>query len=682
MAVHSLCASPDLVGAARYGDAVDVLDGLDPEQRQVVLAPVGPVCVLAGAGTGKTRAITRRVAQLVRTGAAPAEQVLAVTFTARAAGEMRTRLRLLAVEGVQARTFHAAALRQLSYFWPQTMGGQLPQLMASKAALVATAARSLRLSLSGTVLRDVTGEIEWAKASLLTPDAYAAAATEAGRQPPVPAEQVARVAAAYEQVKGRQQVLDFEDLLLLTAAVIEGHRFVADEVRARYRHFTVDEYQDVNPLQQRLLDAWVGGRASLTVVGDPDQTIYSFTGASASYLHAFGRRYPDAVRVRLIRDYRSTPQVVSLANRVIGAGKLVAQQPPGPEPDIAGVESEADEAALVARRIRSLLDEGVPASQVAVLFRINAQSQTYESALAAAGIPYLLRGGERFFDRPEVREAVTLLRGAARAADPGAGELLDEVRSVLATTGWRAGEPPAGAGAARDRWENVNALVGLAESLAEQQPEAALPTLVTELTERAAQQHAPTVEGVTLASLHAAKGLEWEAVFLVGLTEGLLPISHATTDEQVAEERRLLYVGITRARRHLCLSYARSREAGRRPRRPSRFIEPLLPQQPVVGQRAGRGRSARGAEGAGLDGDDAQVFERLRAWRAERAREQKQPAFVVFTDATLAAVARARPGSDAELRTLSGIGVTKLDRYGSDVLAVINGTWEPAGTTS
>ena len=661
---------------------MDVLDGLDPEQRQVVLAPVGPVCVLAGAGTGKTRAITRRVAQLVRTGAAPAEQVLAVTFTARAAGEMRGRLRALAVEGVQARTFHAAALRQLSYFWPQTMGGQLPQLMASKAALVATAARSLRLSLSGTVLRDVTGEIEWAKASLLTPDAYAAAAMGAGRQPPVPAEQVARVAAAYEEVKGRQQVLDFEDLLLLTAAVIEGHRFVADEVRARYRHFTVDEYQDVNPLQQRLLDAWLGGRDSLTVVGDPDQTIYSFTGASASYLHAFGRRYPGAVRVRLVRDYRSTPQVVSLANRVIGAGKLVAQQPPGPEPHIAGVESEADEAALVAGRIRSLIDEGVPASQVAVLFRINAQSETYESALAAAGIPYVLRGGERFFDRPEVREAVTLLRGAARAADPGAGTLLEEVRSVLATTGWRAGEPPKGAGAARDRWENVNAVFRLAESLAEHQPEAALPGLVAELTERAAQQHAPTVEGVTLASLHAAKGLEWEAVFLVGLTEGLLPISHATTDEQLAEERRLLYVGITRARRHLCLSYARSREPGRRARRPSRFIESLLPQQPVVPQRAGRSRSARGAEGPGLDGDDAVIFERLRAWRAERAREQKQPAFVVFTDATLAAVARARPGSDAELRTLSGIGVTKLDRYGSDVLAVINGTWEPAGSPS
>ena len=664
--------------------AVDVLDGLDPEQRQVVLAPVGPVCVLAGAGTGKTRAITRRVAHLVHTGAAPPEQVLAVTFAARAAGEMRGRLRALGVDGVQARTFHAAALRQLSYFWPQTMGGQLPQLVPSKAALVATAARSLRLSLSGTVLRDVTGEVEWAKATLLASEDYEAAATRAGRQPPVPMEQVARVAAAYEEVKSRQQVLDFEDLLLLTAAVIEGHRFVADEVRARYRHFTVDEYQDVNPLQQRLLDAWLGGRDSLTVVGDPDQTIYSFTGASASYLHGFGRRHPRAVRVRLVRDYRSTPQVVALANRVIGEGKLVAQQPPGPEPQVVGVEAEADEAALVATRIRALLDAGVPASEMAVLYRINAQSESYESALAAAGIPYLLRGGERFFDRPEVRQAVTLLRGAARAADPGAGPLLDEVRSVLATTGWRPDEPPAGAGAARERWENLWAVVRLAETLAQQHPDAGLPELVAELSERAAQQHAPTVEGVTLASLHAAKGLEWEAVFLVGLTEGLLPISHATTDEQVAEEKRLLYVGVTRARRHLCLTYARSREPGRRARRPSRFIEMLLPQQPVPanGTRGGRSRSARGAEGAGLEGEDAALFERLRTWRAERAREQKQPAFVVFTDATLSAVARARPSSDAELRTLSGIGVTKLDRYGSDVLAVIAGTWSPSADES
>ncbi len=648
------------------GDSV--LDDLDPEQRDVVLAPVGPVCVLAGAGTGKTRAITRRIAHLVTSGTVPAGQVLAVTFTARAAGELRTRLRSLGAEGVQARTFHAAALRQLGYFWPQALGGRMPQLVSSKAALVAGAGRRQRINLSGPTLRDVTAEVEWAKATLQTPESYPAAALDAARETPLDPEALSAIYAAYEQVKQESGVLDFEDLLLLTAALIEEHRFVADELRSRYRHFVVDEYQDVNPLQQRLLDAWLGDRTSLCVVGDPDQTIYSFTGASARYLRDFPRRHEGTTMVRLVRNYRSSPQVVGLANRVVGAGKLEAQGEPGPDVVYAESPAEAEEATDVARRIVALREAGTPASEIAVLYRMNAQSEVYEQALAAAGVPYVLRGGERFFERPEVKEAVVLLRGAARAAEEDRPEDLPTVvAEVLATTGWRADNPPAGTGAARERWENLTALVRLAEAAAAERPTEGLGAFVADLGERAAAQHAPTVEGVTLASLHAAKGLEWDAVFLVGLVEGVLPITHAVTPEQIAEERRLFYVGVTRARRHLTLTWATAREAGRRPRPRSTFLEGLAPPASVPpGRGGGRGKKA------GVTAADPALFERLRTWRTEAAKELKQPAFCVFTDATLVAIADARPTSEAALRKVPGVGASKLERFGADVLALLS----------
>src|SRR3954447_15265122 len=241
----------------------DVLAGLDPEQRAVAEAVKGPVCVLAGAGTGKTRAITHRIAYAVSTGAVAPQHVLAVTFTARAAGEMRARLHALGLGGdaaaVHARTFHSAALRQLSYFYPRAIGGPMPPIINSKARLVQKAAAKCRLNIDRTTLRDLTAEIEWAKSALVEPSAYPAAATTAVRRPPIDADAVAKVFAAYEDVKEQEFVTDFEDVLLLTAAAIEAQPDVAAEVRERYRWFVVDEYQDVNPLQQRLLDAWLGG---------------------------------------------------------------------------------------------------------------------------------------------------------------------------------------------------------------------------------------------------------------------------------------------------------------------------------------------------------------------------------------------------------------------------------------
>ncbi|HWM01935.1 MAG TPA: ATP-dependent DNA helicase UvrD2 [Actinophytocola sp.] len=677
------------------------LAGLDPEQLAAVQAPRGPVCVLAGAGTGKTRTIVHRIAQLIHTGHVAAGQVLAVTFTARAAGQLRTRLRDLGVHGAQARTFHAASLRQLRYFWPRVVGGPQWDLLDSKLRVVSQAAHKAGAGTESELLRDLATEIEWAKASMITPDDYAAAAGRANRQPPTSVELVASVYRWYESVKGKANLLDFDDLLLHTAAALDEHPVVAEEFRDRYRCFVVDEYQDVTPLQQRVLDAWLGDRDDLTVVGDANQTIYSFAGASPRPLLGFTRRFPNATVVRLERDYRSTPEVVSLANRVIGAARdrpagsrlrLVGQQAPGPEPTFAEHDDEPAEAAAVARRISELLDAGTPASEIAVLYRVNAQSETYEQALSELDIPYLVRGGERFFARTEIRQATTALRTAA-AAGP-TGELPKVVRELLEPLGLTA-DPPAG-GAARERWESLLALVELAEELAGAVEGADLPQYVAELDMRARAQHPPTVEGVTLASLHAAKGLEWDAVFVVGLVEGTVPIQHADgNDAAIEEERRLLYVGVTRARRHLSLSWALARaDGGRRHRRRSRFLYGLIPEDHPTSRLARSRQRENGAARCRVCGDqllaaaavklgrcascpadvDEDLLVRLKEWRANRARALKVPAYVVFTDATLMAIAEQRPADPASLVAIAGIGASKLDKFGTEVLGLLRST--------
>jgi DNA helicase-2/ATP-dependent DNA helicase PcrA len=654
-----------------------VLAGLDDEQRTAAQAVTGPVCILAGAGTGKTRTITHRIAYGVHTGAFSADQVLAVTFTARAAGELRSRLAALGVGGVQARTFHAAAMRQLRYFAPRVLGGPMPGLVENKLRLVATAASRARLTTDRTSLRDLAGEIEWAKTTLATPDDYAARAKAAGREPPFEAAAVSAVYSGYESAKQRDGVLDFEDLLLVTAYALEEHQDVARQVRGQYRHFVVDEYQDVNPLQQRLLDAWLGGRAELCVVGDPNQTIYSFTGADPDYLLGFPDRYPDAEVVKLERDYRSTPQVVSLANRLIGQAprrkglpglRLLGQRAEGPEPRFAEHADEPAEAAAVAARCRALVDAGTPAAEIAVLFRINAQSEVYENALTEAGVPYVLRGGARFFERPEVREAVLLLRGAA-AAGHEPGMLVPTVRDVLASRGWAEHRPPPG-GAARDRWQSLAALVDLAVDLVEADPSLDLARFVAHLAERADAQHAPTVQGVTLASMHAAKGLEWDVVFVVGLVDGVLPIAQSLSrPEAVEEERRLLYVAVTRAREELVLSWSLARNPGAKRARPrSRFLTGLVPES---GPSAPPARRPAKRAKVVLEGEAGELFERLRTWRSRTAQSASVPAYVVFTDATLQAIAESRPSTLHELSALPGIGARKLDLYGAGVLEAI-----------
>jgi DNA helicase-2/ATP-dependent DNA helicase PcrA len=658
----------------RGGEAV--LAGLDDEQRAAATAVSGPVCILAGAGTGKTRTITHRVAYGVHVGAFAPETVLAVTFTARAAGELRTRLAALGVGGVQARTFHAAAMRQLRYFAPQVLGGPMPPLIENKLRVVGNAAARARLTTDRTSLRDLASEIEWAKTTLATPEDYPARAKAAGREPPFEAAAVAQVYSSYEAAKQRDGALDFEDLLLVTAYALEEHPQVSRQIRTQYRHFVVDEYQDVNPLQQRLLDAWLGGRADVCVVGDPNQTIYSFTGADPDYLLGFADRYPDAEVVKLERDYRSTPQVVALANKLIGQApkrkglpglRLLGQRAEGPAPRFSEHPDEPAEAKAVAAACRELVDAGTPAAEIAILFRINAQSEVYENALTDVGVPYVLKGGERFFERPEVREAVLLLRGAAAGgSEPGA--LVPTVRDVLASTGWVEHRPPAG-GAARDRWQSLSALVDLAVDLVAENPSLDLPGFVAHLAQRADAQHAPTVQGVTLASMHAAKGLEWDAVFVVGLVDGVLPISQSLArPDAVEEERRLLYVAVTRAREQLTLSWSLARNPGARRNRPrSRFLDGLAPD-------SGAAVAARKPKKAKvvLDGEAGQLFERLRAWRSSAAQAASVPAYVVFNDSTLQAIAETRPTTLRELGGLPGIGAKKLELYGEDVLATLS----------
>ncbi len=713
----------EFVGADRRSPET-LTANLDEEQRDAVLAARGPLCVLAGAGTGKTRTITHRIAHLVANGHVAAGQVLAVTFTQRAAGEMRSRLRALdsaagsgaPVGAVQALTFHAAARRQLQYFWPRVVGDTRWQLLDSKFAVVAQAANRSGLQASTDDVRDLAGEIEWAKASLISPEDYAVRVAEAGRDIPLDAAKVADVYAGYEGLKANRDgvaLLDFDDLLLHTAAAIENDAAVAGEFRDRYRCFVVDEYQDVTPLQQRVLAAWLGERDDLTVVGDANQTIYSFTGASPRYLLDFSRWFPEATVVRLERDYRSTPQVVSLANRVIAAARgrvagsklhLVGQRDPGPVPSYHEHPDEVAEAAAVARSIKHLVDSGIPPAEVAVLYRINAQSEVYEEALTEAGIPFQVRGGEGFFSRQEIRQALLALQRAADRVGSGGlersdsgngtGSLPEVVRQVLEPLGLT-GEPPTGT-RARERWEALTALAELVDEEVAQRPQLDLPSLLAELRLRADARHPPVVQGVTLASLHAAKGLEWDAVFLVGLADGTLPISHALAhgadSEAVEEERRLLYVGITRARIHLALSWALARApGGRQGRKPSRFLNGIAPQtQPDPSP--SKPRRPRGAtprcricnaplatpaavmlrrcETCAADIDE-ELLTALKDWRLRTAKELKVPAYVVFTDNTLIAIAELLPTDDAALVAIPGIGARKLEQFGPDVIDLV-----------
>ena len=585
-------------------DADALLADLDPAQREAVTTVRGPLCILAGAGTGKTRVITRRVAYALATDAIRPSDVLVVTFTDKAATEMRDRLAAAGRRGVSAFTFHAAALRQLRHFWPRIHDRDLPGILSSKASLLVPLARSLPGGYRYLAVRDLASEIEWAKARRIAPAGYADGVIAQRHDGPLPPDLMARFYRDYETARDRAGLIDFEDMLAMTVELIEGDEAVAAEVRARYRWFSVDEYQDTNPLQQALLDAWLGGRDDLAVVGDEDQTIYTFTGATSDYLTGFPARYPDARIVRLESNFRSTPQVLGLANRVLAAGRsasderapgavarpekrLVPTLDGGPPPHIAGFDTDDAELAGITAAIRALARDGITHGDMAILVRTNAQLPALEAGLGAAGIPFHVRG-ERFFARPEVRRALriaaTLDRPAeARRVAETPDGLADALPARLAEAferelGVRRDAVPDG-DAARERHAAVVTLLELAEALVAADPGTDVAGFLAEVERRAEAESGGAINGVELLTYHRAKGLEWEAVFLPALEEGTLPIRQASEPGELAEERRLLYVGITRARRHLWLSWARRRTAatgreGRRSR--SRFLDGLV----------------------------------------------------------------------------------------------------------
>lgn len=536
--------------------AEEILDALDNEQRAVALATRGPVCVIAGAGTGKTRAITHRIAYAAAIGTMDPHKVLALTFTARAAGEMRTRLRSLGVPSVAARTIHAAALKQLTFFWPQVFGGRTPDLLTTKSGFLTEAIKRAQLQgelsiTSRDLLRDIATEIEWAKVSQIAPSDYLSESQKRTVKPRINPEQLAKVYTAYESVKHQERAIDFEDVLLLTTAMIEEEREVRERVQDQYRFFTVDEYQDISPLQQRLINAWLGSREELCVVGDPAQTIYSFAGATPVFLNSFTQRFPEAEVVRLTTGYRSTPEIIFTANSILRKGamgnELVAINDHGSKPTITAYNDESSEIAGIVRDITKLISEGTPAQEIAVLARTNNQLNGLEKAMNLANLPYQVRNTERFFDRKEVRDFLKQVRTAS--VIPTEGVIwLDELRTLA---------QPFLTGGAID---GIAALLHLARELDSDSgfTPKNLRTYLREVEDRVQQNNPPTMPVTTLATLHAAKGLEWERVFLMGVSDGILPLeNNSTTGDQASidEERRLFYVGITRAKSDLRLSY-------------------------------------------------------------------------------------------------------------------------------
>ena len=600
-------AGPDR-GPAAGSDPEAVLAALDPEQRQVALAVTGPVCVLAGAGTGKTRAVAHRIAYAALTGVVDPAHVLAVTFTTRAAGEMRARLVQLAgsgggLERVQARTFHSAALRQLTHFWPATVGGRPPAVLDSKVSLLAEAARGLRVSAGVAELRDVASEIEWAKVSQVRPDGYAGSSAKAGRTPPLAVEVVARLYARYEDLCRERHLVDFESVLELTAAILAEHGQAAAEVRDRYRYFVIDEYQDVNPLQKLLLDSWAGDRDDVCVVGDPRQTIYSFAGATATFLSGFAAEFPDATVIELVRNYRSTPQVIALANQLTGVAgpRSLADQLRAGGPLRPGGRATPPRRRRWSRSARRARPRSSPSTRTRrrrhrrwLRGRTRCALQGWRRARwrcwsGPTPRPWRSSGrwpsgecparcggrtgsstGPRYGRRPDC-----CARRRNQCRPPPAASR--RRRSGTSWPGWdspgtrrRAAVPPGSAGSPWRPWPSWPPIT----SRPTRMPPWADSS--TELGRRSAIEHAPAIQGVTLASLHAAKGLEWDVVFLPGLTEGTLPIVYAQTEEAIEEERRLLYVGVTRARERIFLSWSLSRSpGGRRTRKPSRFLGSL-----------------------------------------------------------------------------------------------------------
>jgi DNA helicase-2/ATP-dependent DNA helicase PcrA len=635
-------------------DLESVLAGLNGAQREAALALRGPVAILAGAGTGKTTTITHRIACQVRSGAFEPSQILAVTFTDKAAGELKRRLQALGVEGVEARTFHSAALSQLSRLWSSHTGEALPEVLDHKAPLISSLANALPPPHKFLPRRELAGEIEWAKNRMIPPARYL---DELGdHEPPIPADLMHRVYDGYDRRKTAMGRLDFEDMLGLALRLFDEHPDAAREVRSRFAAFTVDEFQDVNPLQAGLLERWLGERDELCVVGDDYQTIYAFTGASPEHLLGFTRRFPSATVVRLEENYRSTPEVLELANRLAtrlgGLRKtLRATRHSGPPPVARAAPDEDAEIGAVVEAVRRLhKDEAVPLEEIAVLYRINARSEPFEEAFAAAAIPYQVRDGA-FLRRPGPRSVLQRLKRS------GAGSVAEAVEAIIDQLGY---DPEASPDADEEvtRQSDLARMRSLAAEFERAHPDGDQAAFGAELARRFSTEHSG--RGVNLLTYHRAKGLEFDAVFLPRLLDGELPFRSGRAKADPEEERRLLYVGITRARRYLFLTWPVDGRA-----RPSPFLDEmeLVPSGPPR-RSAAAGTSVSVGRGGALLG-------RLKEWRRKRAQADGVPAYVVFHDRTLAEIAERQCKDWADLAAISGVGPAKLERYADEVLAVV-----------
>jgi DNA helicase-2/ATP-dependent DNA helicase PcrA len=617
-------------------DAAAIFEGLNPEQRRAVETVRGPVCIVAGAGSGKTTTITRRIANQVAERAFSADQILAVTFTDKAAREMRSRLEDLGAGGVRARTFHSAAFAQLRWFRGEAPG----RILASKALMLRQVGNTLPRPYRFRPAVDLATEVEWAKNRRLTPETYRRGL--GNHEPPIPGDLMARVFREYERRKADAGALDFEDLLALAIELLEEEPGALAQVRDRYRAFTVDEYQDVNLLQQTLLELWLGDRDDLCAVGDDYQSIYAFTGATPEYLLALPNRFADVTVVRLESNYRSTPQVLGLANRLVpqlgGAEKQLREtRAAGPEPELVAFADGGAEAEFIVERVRELHAAGTPLEEMAVLMRLNARSVDFEEAFSEAKIPFQ---GAALLTRDAARQ---LLKGLAGSTSRSVAY---EVRRVALEHGWVEVPPPGLGERELTRQSDLARLIRLAEEFDDGSRDVgAWIAWLRERFDHGAQG------GVHLLTLHRAKGLEWDAVFLPRIEERELPCRQALGDDDaIAEERRLLYVGITRARKHLALTWTR---------RPSRFLTEL-------GVRTRRDPPPRRA-----DEDLPPAFHTLKKWRFERAKTDEVPAYVVFHNSTLEEIAERGPRTLAELAAVPGVGPAKLERYGEEVLAAL-----------
>jgi DNA helicase-2/ATP-dependent DNA helicase PcrA len=694
-------------------DDTALLEDLNDAQRRAVTSDSAPLCVLAGAGSGKTRVLTRRIAWRIEQDTADARHILALTFTRKAAGELRSRLRALGVrQQVTAGTFHGIAYGQLRQRWAD-LGARPPALLDRKVRLLARlmARRDSGRGANGTArsgpsLADLAGEIEWAKARMVTPDGYPGALIAAGRQPPLPAHEMAAIYSRYEQEKARQRLVDFDDLLVACVNDLEQDQGFAAAQRWRFRHLFVDEFQDVNPAQFRLLQGWMGDRLDLCVVGDPNQAIYSWNGADPSLLGRFSDRYPSAGVVRLDHNYRSSPQVLTVAAAVLAQGRsaptdlLRATQADGPLPTVTAAGTDVSEARTIASRLRRARRPGMPWAHLAVLTRTNAQLVLLEEALRSVRIPYRVSGGEAFLDRPEVRDALHDLRRAPAGVPFGAhlADLETRVTDLDRAAAQEAAAGPAGGREVADRQSHLEGLVRLGREYEAVDGTASADGFSAWLAATVRSEGADAqADAVELTTFHRAKGLEWPVVFLAGLERGLVPIGHATTPEAEAEERRLLYVALTRAERELHCSWAERRTFGSRTvsRTRSPYLEAvdlarralaeapegMDPLQLIEAERSRLGRQQasggrrprpRSPGAAMVEAADPAVIAALRAWRSSAARLSGVPAYVICHDTTLAAVASALPASHDELLALPGLGPVKAARYGEALLDLVS----------